>query len=694
MNRFCATAITAICCGWICLDTVSWGQAPAQAAPATSAATGVLLPSSLMGGSTPSTMVRDALHREATAHFQDWRQTYEARTEQADIAAYQKRMRQEMIQRIGGLPGPVPINAQITGTVTRDGYTVQKVLFESQPKFYVTAGLFLPDPAKFPPPWPAVIVVCGHSDNGKLQEGYQTGSALAALNGLATMIVDPVAQGERSQLLKPDGKPAIAGSTTEHTLLGSGAILVGWNTARWMIGDAMAAIDYLQSREDIRGDRIGCMGNSGGGTQTSYLMALDERIAAAAPSCYITSFRRLLETIGPQDAEQNIYGQIALGLDHADYLMMRAPKPTLINCATQDFFDISGTWGAYRDAKRLFQRMDAGRNIELVEVDAKHGWHPMLRRASVQFMVQHLAGRYGELNEPLIVPLTAAEMNVTPDGQVLKLPGAVSAFDHVKQEAARLANQRVTAALSAEATRQTVRQIAGIRTLADLPEPEVDRSATIQIGKLTYEPIIVRVSEDIWLPGLLCRASDGKSKRVTCLMMAEGKNALLADEGEVSRRVADGETVLAIDIRGVGETKPVGQRWYHQTFGDNGGNSTLAYLLGKSLVGDRTEDILAVARLVAKTEKVDAVTLVASGELTIPALHAAAMEPPLFESLEIRGGLRSWRDLAETPMSVNQVSGLVHAALQNYDLPDLATLYGGQVTILDPRDATDKPIQP
>jgi len=694
MYRFCTTVTMVLCYGLLHLETLCWSQVPVESQISSHPVTGSLLPSSLMGGSTPSTMVRDALHREAMEHFQDWRQAYEARTEQGDIAAYQKRMRQEMIQRIGGLPGPVPINAQITGTVIRDGYTLEKVLFESQPKFYVTAGLFLPDPANYPPPWPAVIVVCGHSDNGKLQEGYQTGSALAALNGLATMIVDPVAQGERSQLLKPDGKPAIAGSTTEHTLLGSGAILVGWNTARWMIGDAMAAIDYLQSRDDIRGDRIGCMGNSGGGTQTSYLMALDERIYAAAPACYITSFRRLLETIGPQDAEQNIYGQISLGLDHADYLMMRAPKPTLINCATQDFFDISGTWGAYRDAKRLFQRMDAGRNIELVEVDAKHGWHPMLRRASVQFMVQHLADRYGELNEPPIVPMTAAEMNVTPDGQVLKLPGAVSAFDHVKHEAARLANERVTAALSAEATRQTIREIAGIRTLAELPEPEVDRSATLPIGKLAYEPMIVRVSDDIWLPGLLCRAPDGKSKRVTCLMMAEGKNAMLGEDGEVSRRVADGETVLAIDIRGVGETKPVGQRWYHQTFGDNGGNSTLAYLLGKSLVGDRTEDMLAVARMVAKSEKVDSVKLVASGELSIPALHAAATEPQLFESLEIRGGLRSWRDLAETPMSVNQVSGLVHAALQHYDLPDLAILYGGQVAILDSRDATDKPVQP
>ena len=150
---------------------------------------------------------------------------------------------------------------------------------------------------------------------------------------------------------------------------------------------------------------------------------------------------------------------------------------------------------------------------------------------------------------------------------------------------------------------------------------------------------------------------------------------------------------MAIDIRGIGETKPVGQRWYHQRFGDNGGNSTLAYLLGKSLVGDRAEDVLCIARWLAKNESVDSIHLVASGELTIAALHAAAVQPKLFSSLELRRGLVSWTHLVETPMSVNQVAGLVHNALAEYDLPDLASLFDGELTITDPHDATDKPIQ-
>lgn len=651
-----------------------------------------VLPGSLVGGSTPPTMVRDSLHREAAGHFENWRQDYEARTEPQAIADYQAGLRAEFIGRIGGLPGPAPLRPQVTGSVQRQGYTVEKVLFESAPQFYVTAGLFLPDPAKFPPPWPAVVILCGHAAEGKLQLGYQTGAALAAANGLAAMVVDPVGQGERMQELGKDGKPTIPGPTTEHTVLGTGAILVGWNTARWMIGDAMAAIDYLQTRPDIRRDRIGCMGNSGGGTQTCYLMALDERITAAAPSCYVTSFRRLLETIGPQDAEQNIFGQIAIGMDHADYLMMRAPKPTLINCATRDFFDIGGTWGAFRDAKRLFQRLDAGRNIELVEVDATHGWHPMLRRASVQFMVQHLAGRIGDFVEPEIVPLTVQEMNVTPEGQVLKLPGAVSAFDQVRQEASRLAAERAAAKPSAEMLRQTVRRVAGIRDLADLAEPVIERFEAVSIGELTYERLALRIGDDIWLPGLLARpqaaaagAKDAKptDKRVTLLVMDEGKAAVVGAGGEVERRVAAGETVLAIDLRGAGETKPEGQRWYHQRFGANGGNSVLAYLLGKSLVGIRAEDCMVVARWLGQSEGVQRVDAVASHELTTPLWHAAAVEPELFGDLELRGGLAAWADVVADPGRENQVADLVHAGLVSYDLPDLAELIRGRLTLRD-----------
>src|SRR5439155_13767912 len=149
--------------------------------------------------------------------------------------------------------------------------------------------------------------------------------------------------------------------------------LVGRHAAHYRTWDAIRALDYLASRPEVDPRRLGCTGNSGGGTLTAYLMALDDRVAAAAPSCYITSLERLFETIGPQDAEQNITGQVAFGMEHADYVTMRAPKPTLICTATQDFFDIQGSWTTFREAKLLYGLVGHGEHVDPFEYNDKHG---------------------------------------------------------------------------------------------------------------------------------------------------------------------------------------------------------------------------------------------------------------------------------------------------------------------------------
>ena len=162
---------------------------------------------------------------------------------------------------------------------------------------------------------------------------------------------------------------------------------------RYRIWDGIRSLDYLAGRPEIDPKRLGCTGNSGGGTLTSYLMALDDRIAAAAPSCYITSLERLFATIGPQDAEQNITGQVAFGMEHADYLTLRAPRPTLILAATRDFFDIQGTWTTFREAKRVYGLLGHGERVDLFESDTTHGFPKGQREAMLRWMRRWLLGK-------------------------------------------------------------------------------------------------------------------------------------------------------------------------------------------------------------------------------------------------------------------------------------------------------------
>ena len=109
---------------------------------------------------------------------------------------------------------------------------------------------------------------------------------------------DPVGQGERLEYYNPETKKSIVGGpTTEHSYPGTQAFITGSSQARYMIWDGIRAVDYLLSRKEVDPERIGITGRSGGGTQSAYIAAMDERIYAAAPECYITNFTRLFQTI-------------------------------------------------------------------------------------------------------------------------------------------------------------------------------------------------------------------------------------------------------------------------------------------------------------------------------------------------------------------------------------------------------------
>ena len=349
------------------------------------------------------------------------------------------------------------------------------MIFESRPEFFVTAALFLPDSSRHKPPYPGVLIPCGHSENGKAYESYQTMGASLALAGLAALVFDPIDQGERFQLLDATGKPVLGG-VTGHTMVGVGAMLLGRSVAQFEIWDGMRALDYLLSRPEVDPARVGVTGNSGGGTQASYLMALDERLKVAAPSCYLTGFKALLGTIGPQDGEQNIFGQLAFGLDHADYILMRAPAPFLICAATNDFFDIGGAWETFRYAKRLYTRLGFAERVELMENDAPHNYNTLQRQSVLRWMSRWLLGRDAPLVEPPIALFTDEELRVTPRGQVMLIPGARTAYDFNAELAKQLAAKRAPlwAAASAEERRAKVRAVTGIRPLGEIPEPALE----------------------------------------------------------------------------------------------------------------------------------------------------------------------------------------------------------------------------
>ncbi len=601
------------------------------------------------------------------------------RTEPDEIRRWQQQMREWFLGAVGGLPPrDTPLNAQITGTVERDGYHVEKVLLESQPGLHVTAAFFLPDPQRHEPPYPAVLVACGHSRNGKALEVYQRGAALMALSGIAAFMFDPIDQAERIQLRDEQGRPRVWG-TRAHNALGVGSMVLGNNTSQFMIHDALRCLDYLETRPDIDADRLAMAGNSGGGTQTSLVMGIDDRLKAAAPSCYITSFEHwlaLLEQRGdvPGDAEQNVAGQLGAGLDHWGFLVMRAPMPVLVCAAKRDFFPIAGTRQSVDLARTVFERLDAPERIDLAETDARHGWQQPLREATVEWMLRWLTGEERAVREPDdLQVLTDAEIQVTPTGQVLDLDGARSVYDVNNDLMGRLRRQRQAAwqERGPQEMLGEVRRVTGIRKPADLPAPERRQVGSIARDGYRIDKLVLEPEPGIALPALAF-LPDGGAEDVVLWLDERGKSSDRS-LAEIERRVADGRAVLAVDLRGLGETRSAQNHWYGSRNGPYGANVAVAYMLGRSYVAMRAEDVL-VAAEVARTFAGEGapVHLVArGGRAAVPALHAAALERAVFATVDLDGGPDSFEPIVANPLAADQLVHTIHAALTVYDLPEL-----------------------
>ncbi|MGE3806367.1 MAG: acetylxylan esterase [Gemmataceae bacterium] len=624
-------------------------------------------------GGTPRKMTHSYLLGQAKNQFDARRAAIAAIKTPEEFQQRQRELRAKFIEAIGGFPEKTDLKPQVVGKEERDGYRIEKLIYESRPNHHVTATLYLPAGKG---PFPAVLNPIGHSSNGKAASYIQLGCILLAKNGIAALAYDPIGQGERSQLLDEQGKPGVKSSTSEHTLTHVGAVLVGRGTASYRIWDGIRSIDYLVSRPEIDAKKIGCTGCSGGGTMTSYLMALDERIYCAAPSCYVTSLERLFETIGPQDGEQNITGQVAFGLEHVDYLNLRAPRPTLICASSQDFFDIQGTWTTFREAKLNYGLLGHSERVDLVETPTKHGFPKGQREAMLRWMMRWLLDKDEARAEPEIKLAKDADLLCTRSGQVIEDLKGKSVFQLSAERAAELKKLRT------KANRPPDVLLGEVRKLIALPE-EIKPVKPQVRGKLEREGYVVHKLLFETEPGILVPALrfepakvDGDKPLVVYLHEA-GKSSDAAPGGPIEKLVKDGHVVLAIDPRNTGETAPSTLPAKPGLFGNDWKETFISLHLARPLLGQKTFDVLSVLKGVEARK----LAIVGVGASAPVALHAAAFEPRIGQ-VTLERPVASWEAVVNTPLNYNNLSNAVPNALAVYDLPELAaTLAPRSLTI-------------
>src|SRR5262245_43758602 len=358
----------------------------------------------------------------------------------ADTEGYIRTVRDKIAKCFGPFPQQkAPLNAKITGKLDRDTYTIEKVFFESRPQFFVTANLYLPKGAKGPRP--GVVGLCGHSNNGKANETYQSFAQGLARMGYVVLIFDPIGQGERLQYAHVE-KPHRPGvGVGEHLLAGNQQFLVGDFFGSWRAWDGIRALDYLLSRPEVDPKHVGITGNSGGGTVTTWLCGVESRWTMAAPGCFVTTFRRNLENELPQDTEQCPPHAIALGLDHADFLACMAPKPVIILAKEKDYFDARGAEEAYRRLKRIYSLLGDEENVKLHFGPTPHGYTIENREAMYRWF-NRATGVSDAKTEPKLTIETEETLRCTPGGQVAGLKSR-TVFSFTAETAGQLADKRV-----------------------------------------------------------------------------------------------------------------------------------------------------------------------------------------------------------------------------------------------------------
>ncbi len=608
--------------------------------------------------------------------------------------AQQEQVKRTLLDIVGPFPERTPLNARIVRTVEKADYKIEHIVFESQPGFYVTSSLFVP--RSLSGKAPVVLYCSGHSD-----AGYRGGYTRIILNlvkkGFIVFAWDPIGQGERLQYLNRSGKSAVGVGTREHAYMTLQAMLTGASLARHVIWDGIRAVDYLLTRPEVDAQRIGATGRSGGGFQSLYIPAFDDRIYATAPENHVTNSTRILQKIGPRDGEQNLFHMFARGIDHPDLLMVRAPKPTLIIATANDIFNIDGTRETVREVAMPYRALGGADNLVLIEDIAGHTSTTQNNETMYAFFQRHLKNPGSAATEEVEMP-TDEEMRVTETGQVGSAFNGETVASLSRREGVALAEKLNAAALAgrlpAERVVDAAKRQSGFRAPNTTDRPVLTGSARRE-GYIV-ERYFVKGEGDYPVPFVLMVPSQPNGKAVLYLH-PDGKAAEGGKGGEIEWFVQQGYMVLAPDLIGTGEAGPgdsAGAKdFFHRV------NTGVSYrtwyagmFIGRSILGVRAADVVKLAAIL-KARSSGTVVAVARGAMGPVLLHAAAFTPDIGRIAVLESPV-SYRSLVATQMySTPYIETFVPGVLRSYDLPHLVgTLAPRRVIVHNSVDGAAQPM--
>ena len=580
-----------------------------------------------------------------------------------DLSVLQSDLRQSFLQLLKGLPSltsPVPVKQ--TGEIPGDDYCIKKVVYESFPGYHVTALLYVPNQIKGPAP--AIISPSGHTHIGKAYPEHQILHGNLAKRGFIVLAYDPVGQAERSQFWNAETRQTKYNlGCGEHAVLGNALELLGTNLARYRIWDGIRGLDYLASLPEVDQTRMGCAGHSGGGTLTAYLTALDSRISASAICGYITTLPtrmgNRIQDDPSSDPEQDIFGMVSHGIDHTGLLAMCAPRPTLIGASVKDFFPIEGTRNSYVEAKHLYEVAGHADRISMVEAPFRHSLSQPLREAIYGWFSRWLANeKYPDMSEKPIKEIPLKDLQVCKDGQVQVAFQSRHLFDVALDE---------------------------FRKAPGSAKKPLSQVIHLNIG-----------SADPYIPDVTFKIPNLKSW-VICINGNETPDWRESKEF-IETLSRAGHRLIFLDPRGVGNRRvklAVKGRDYSDPISSVEANLAYnAFLVGETLVGMRTADVIAAVRQIMKRNPPEKVILCGRKDSGLIALMAASIEP-MISGVAVEEIPESFMSLLSESAAPLNAASIVPGLLDDFgDIPEILdtvsprkTLISKAIVKLNPKSA-------
>jgi len=550
---------------------------------------------------------------------------------------------------------PAPLEPQKLGDLKRDGYRVEKIVFQTRPRVWMPANLYLPDkPGKFP----AVLNVHGHWRGAKQDPHVQARCIGLAKLGFVALAVDAFGAGERGVGTKLG---EYHGEMTAATLWPVGLALSGLQ-----VYENMRAVDYLLTRPEVDSAGIGITGASGGGNQTMYAGAWDERFKAVVPVCSVGNYRAYL---GAACCMCEVVPGALQFTEEWAILAMVAPRALMIVNATKDSrqFSVEEAQKSLALASPVFELHGKPKNVRHATFESPHDYNQAMREAMYGWMTLHLKGEGdgSPVSEPAIKTNDPEELRCYPGDT--RLADYVTIPRFAANEARDLIRQKPTPdhvefwESEAFMIREGLERVLG-------PDPE-ECPLNLQVTEMVGGTRLLEFDTE---PDLQIAATHlpGETKRWALVVDPAGMEKAAAGNHAKALQSA-GWNVLCIDLRACGRTAVAGDAIGRAP---DHNSAEWSLWIGRPLLGQWSYDVRrAIPALLGSIEGVpEELVVVGIGQGGLIALLAAAQENTI-ERVAMVDSLASY--VAEVPFQ-GQRLGLMAPGIvrQAGDVPHLAAL--------------------